>query len=435
MPWLHVKYIFSVLLFYIIVGIDLWRRGRRRYLAAMAASSLLLIGSLALEFQHLFGSTDLLNAQSHYEFSFHSMPFGLLGLFLDQQHGLLIFSPFYLFAVAGLVLFFQNRASLGNNASILIFLALYSILTILSSSAFVTCGDKLPQWVAGYSMPARFLLPSMPICITAVIYFASHNKKASKIISILYTVSALAAVLLISQFPWLLFDSMKQGNELLFVLSSNVNDLRLFLPNLYSSPESKLDLFISVLLMIMIIAGNIVLVAGPKVRRGTVIVFIILLATYAGIVSQRFLVHRSVERPVAYAPSQFKTINGLQGADYISADFGKGDSIFFYGPSVPLLKGSYEAEFRLVMKGKPAAVPEGALLFAVDIDNRKTIYTQLLLDRKNIEGFLNREEVHVTLKFDHYRPLNFVNFSLVSNGRPFDGILEFHGLTLRRSTR
>jgi hypothetical protein len=81
-----------------------------------------------------------------------NIPRGALGLLFDQKFGLLVYSPVYVLAAAGLFILLMEPTSRA--------FAAWATLTIV---AFLASTTRLYMWWGGSSAPARFLVPVLPL--------------------------------------------------------------------------------------------------------------------------------------------------------------------------------------------------------------------------------------------------------------------------------
>lgn len=154
LPWLHVRY------FALAIPLLLWLSARSRPLRRRSALCLLLpqavsCALLLAVFRHLYGSPwpgAPYRASFGWPWFVWSAPHiyrGLVGLFLDQEFGLLFYAPYLVAGIAGLFLLKHQRGLAGALAGMLVGLA-------LPASAFA-------MWWGGDSPPARLILPVVPL--------------------------------------------------------------------------------------------------------------------------------------------------------------------------------------------------------------------------------------------------------------------------------
>jgi hypothetical protein len=153
LPWLHTKFV----VFLVVLTVALLVRLRARIQESVA-----LVGPIALSvlgwfayFKVIYGTLD---PQAPYGTSpelalrFENVPRSLLGLFVDQKFGLLIYSPVYLLAALGLGMMLRDRRWRMSGLVVIGVVASYAI----SSSRYY-------MWWGGASAPARFLVPALPL--------------------------------------------------------------------------------------------------------------------------------------------------------------------------------------------------------------------------------------------------------------------------------
>ena len=151
LPWLHVKY--SLLL--AGLTLSLLVRVRRRWrlgvtmLAPMAASGLLWLTTYYV----IYGTPDPTAPYGGIrDFDLSYIPRGILGLLFDQEFGLLLHSPIYVLAALGGWLMLRRAPTRWPTIGLLLTLAV-----------FVGSVTQYYMWWGGYSVPARFLVPTLPL--------------------------------------------------------------------------------------------------------------------------------------------------------------------------------------------------------------------------------------------------------------------------------
>ncbi|GAK58735.1 hypothetical protein U27_05710 [Candidatus Vecturithrix granuli] len=164
LPWLQQRMILPtclLALYYlflagIVPGQKEWKRRftglRILPLIFLAVSGILMAGYYYQIYGNPFPNAPYLSIGRKHVFS--STIFireGLLGLLLDQEAGLFIFSPYYLFAIPGFLLFLQRAWR-----HALVWLAL--ILSI-----YIPCAGFVMQWRGAWSPAARYLVALIPL--------------------------------------------------------------------------------------------------------------------------------------------------------------------------------------------------------------------------------------------------------------------------------
>ena len=191
-PWLHFKYLVLTIIF---SALFLYLNYRyRKPLLPFFFPIVLSLSLLTLFYYYLYGNP-------FYERSaqaFSSILVGFPGQLLDQQFGLFIYSPVYIFLPIGIALMLKTRKRelfwLG-----LIFLSLY-----LPNSAY-------RQWYGGWSPAGRFLLPLMPVLLILLAYAFSTLKALSfrKVFLLLVFIGIINGQLLI-KYPYLIYHHTPQ---------------------------------------------------------------------------------------------------------------------------------------------------------------------------------------------------------------------------------
>jgi hypothetical protein len=157
LAWLQIKYFAPAAIILVAIGYKTWQKKDRRYrlpvLMAVAGSSLL---ALALYNLYAFGKASgpytkgalVLNSTSLMVF---------FGLFLDQNHGLLLQNPANLVGVWALPAFFKRDR----------FMATTWLLTLLAA---ITPNSLHPVWYGGFSFSGRFGWAAAMIFCAPTIY-------------------------------------------------------------------------------------------------------------------------------------------------------------------------------------------------------------------------------------------------------------------------
>jgi len=167
LPWLHRKYyIFSFfagvgLFIYLIVNRD------KRKISNLISFSLPLIVSAVVLFAYQkleYGNFFPVEADSIQAIFSGVTPLGIIGIFIDQQFGLLVYSPIYILIFFGYaILFRKNRKLFWFSIYALIFLVLPVALSLSASRQF-----------GGWSPPARYLLPAIPFFAISLAYSLTY---------------------------------------------------------------------------------------------------------------------------------------------------------------------------------------------------------------------------------------------------------------------
>lgn len=161
LPWLHTKFIVFLALLSLGFGLRLLRTPAR-----LVAVGLPIAVSTALwfySFYAIYGSWSPEAPYGAYSAVYvlnRNIPHGLVGLLFDQKFGLLVFSPVYLAALAGILIAVRQRGH-----------RLAAVVLIAIVAAFVVSTARLYMFWGGSSAPARFFVPVLP-CLAPFIALA-----------------------------------------------------------------------------------------------------------------------------------------------------------------------------------------------------------------------------------------------------------------------
>jgi hypothetical protein len=167
LPWLHSVYLsiaIPLFLYFVFGGrMRYWREwlpGWSPVPVALFLLPLILLNGLLMAFYLWLYGSPLPNTQDHAGFAPLSYLWnGLLGLLFDQKYGLLVYSPIYLLAFAGLVLLGWSRGDqvlTRRRRSDLIWLGVAVVPNYLVMSSY-------NQWWGEWGPPARYLVPLVPV--------------------------------------------------------------------------------------------------------------------------------------------------------------------------------------------------------------------------------------------------------------------------------
>ena len=154
LPWLHTKF---VVLLAALTLLLLWRVRSRLTNAAAFLVPILVSSVMWLGFFYVvYGTPDPQapygTAYTNQLVRFANVPRSLLGLLFDQKFGLLVYSPVYFVAAAGVWVLICDRAWRG-----LVF------ALVLTALPYVVSSSRYYMWWGGSSAPARFLVPVLPL--------------------------------------------------------------------------------------------------------------------------------------------------------------------------------------------------------------------------------------------------------------------------------
>lgn len=149
LPWLHLRYVpLSAILVAYVLSL---RPSGRRLLALFAPIAASLVAILAYH-QVLYGFPDPRRVWGpRPELALRRIPEGLQGLLLDQEFGLLVYSPLLLLAIPG----FASLLTEGRRRDAATVLGLVGAVTLTAAA--------WPMWRGGFNPPGRFLVPILPV--------------------------------------------------------------------------------------------------------------------------------------------------------------------------------------------------------------------------------------------------------------------------------
>lgn len=154
LPWCHRKYSPLVLA---CVAVILWQRGdlvrtwTTRARIGLAAFAILPHAAFYWWTWHTWGNLGGPQLIDATPLSIQGIPQGFAGLLLDRQYGLVADAPIYLAVMASWALIDRTRRP---------WLVIVASV-VLPMSAYA-------EWWAGFSPPARYLVPILPFCFVAV---------------------------------------------------------------------------------------------------------------------------------------------------------------------------------------------------------------------------------------------------------------------------
>ncbi|MGE3511312.1 MAG: hypothetical protein AB7N65_20775 [Vicinamibacterales bacterium] len=169
LPWLHTK--FSILLAALVVVLA-WRLRREWKNAAALVCPIALSGAAWLGFFYVvYGTLDPQVPYGSYTaqfLRFGNIPRSVLGLFLDQKFGLIVYAPVYLLVISGL--WVGRRDSRWRSLM---------WAGLLTGMVFVLSSARMYMWWGGSSAPARFLVPLLPLLVPAMTAGVAHATRAA----------------------------------------------------------------------------------------------------------------------------------------------------------------------------------------------------------------------------------------------------------------
>ena len=171
LPWLHTRYVILAAMLFILALVKWWRTHAPWYdiaafLAPLSISALLFLWSYAV-----FYGNPLQNAQYRFfpprVFSWAALKGQAFGLFWDRERGLIPYAPMYLLALSGWVAAVVRKERR---------LVPATMVLVSYCATVIWATTSLPGARSGYSLPARLMVPVIPLCALGVVYAAMLNR-------------------------------------------------------------------------------------------------------------------------------------------------------------------------------------------------------------------------------------------------------------------
>ncbi len=226
LPFFHMKFI---PLAGVLWGALAYRseRSRASVLSAAAMGAL----ALALFYFATTGSFDPTASYGRQRIFLSAIPIGLLGLFFDQEFGLLPVSPVYLIGLAGLVPLLRRHFFFG-------------VVSLLVLAVVALPGAAHPLWSGGNSPAARFLFPALPLLALAAsrLWARERFEGVTPWLPPLLTFSLSVSLFTVFLPGQPLYLNAKDGTGRLWEALSNSWDLTSYLPSLITADASSIVL-------------------------------------------------------------------------------------------------------------------------------------------------------------------------------------------------
>jgi len=222
LPWLHMRTVILALPLAVVIAA---RHGTIQRLAAFSAAPIASAVGWFGFFWSIYGTLDPRAPYgSARQMALDSLPRGAVGLLFDQQFGLLPNAPVYLCAAAGLVVLVRRHRRL-------------AIQMIIALSPYAATVAAFQMWWAGYTTPARFLVPVLlPLAIPAAVWFNSRRSEIARglgISAVLVSALITATVVVVDRGALLL--NFRDGASRLLTWLSPIVDLTTAAPSLFQS--------------------------------------------------------------------------------------------------------------------------------------------------------------------------------------------------------
>ena len=259
LPWLHAGYL---LLSLPLFGYFLARNWSSRRALALGLIPIAIAGAAFLYYYYSLYATIIPNYGDHAGFDFGAGTLsGSLGLFLDQQWGLVTYSPFYLVALAGIILIFQRRRRevpwlLAATVPTFLFFASYR------------------QWWGEWCPPARYLVPILPFAAAPAALALGEVGRLGKSLSGLFLAVSLMMMGGFVAAPKVMYNHPTGESQLfLSVASATGLDLTWWLPSLvHSGPailwQASIAVTLAASLVVFLVASTVRAGAAKAAGRG-----------------------------------------------------------------------------------------------------------------------------------------------------------------------
>jgi hypothetical protein len=213
---------------------------------------------------------------------------GIPGLLFDQQFGLLPNAPVYLCAILGLWTLLRRR----------FFVALATLLVIVPYAAVVA---MYAMWWAGYSPPARFLVPiSLPLALPIGLWFSSLRSRSARLLACgSLLLSVLITATMATAGRGALVFNFRDGSSRLLSWMSPLVDVTSGFPSLFRTalPKALIDA------AVWLAAIAVVAAAGRRMDRRPVsapalAVILALAVVVAGSAALSIVWHTNAAQPI-----------------------------------------------------------------------------------------------------------------------------------------
>jgi hypothetical protein len=229
LPWFHAK--FSVLLaglaIALVLGRHLWRAPRT--LTAFVLPMVLSVAAWLLAFHAMYGVPDPTmpygGLRAMTDLAWSNVPRGLLGLFFDQEFGLLVHAPVYGLAAFGV------RPLLRDPAHRRLAFAVFGV-----GLAYLVGVTRYYMWWGGLSVPARFLVPVLPLLAPVLAAAFGRLRECAwgrAVMAVMLGVSLTVSALLVFEPGWTLLFNTRDGTGNLLALVQGAGAWTRVFPSLW----------------------------------------------------------------------------------------------------------------------------------------------------------------------------------------------------------
>lgn len=166
LPWLHIR---LLPLSFIFAGFWLIKYNQCKNLRFLLGGVLALISIVGffLLLNSFYGSFNPSQRYNEFEINLGSgnILANFVNIFIDRQYGLLPHSPFFLFAIPGVFIWFKKN-----------FQSLFLVLVFTMIYLFPIL--RFHEWSGGYNPPpTRYIIPILPLWIPAIIFFFCKRRE------------------------------------------------------------------------------------------------------------------------------------------------------------------------------------------------------------------------------------------------------------------
>lgn len=191
LPWIHIRFVLIEIPLFFFMLYRIYRYHHLRYFAYYLIPCILFFLGLELYNYLVWGTLNpAANQMNNNTAPLEKLPFnGLLGIFFDQEYGIFLNFPIFIFMITGILLTIHKK------------FRLYHVFVLATSLPYIIGFTTLRHWSGGYCPPARFMLVLLPIYCFYIAYAVEHMQ--SKFIRLLFwaTFSYGCLYNLVSLFP------------------------------------------------------------------------------------------------------------------------------------------------------------------------------------------------------------------------------------------
>jgi hypothetical protein len=167
LPWVHIRLaLLEIPLFFFLLYriYQLYRLRRWHYYVAYLLPVIVLFVALEIYSYQVWGTLNpAANQISGNSKPFEVIPFmGMLGMWFDQEHGILPNFPIFIFLLPGILLTLKRR------------FAGYHLLVLLVSIPYIVACTSFRHWSGGWCPPGRFILVLLPLYAFYLAYALEH---------------------------------------------------------------------------------------------------------------------------------------------------------------------------------------------------------------------------------------------------------------------